>query len=174
MLCALTTSSAPALSQQSESPCERLEGFHRLGFWLGEWNVHSGEALVGTNTIEKILNGCAIMEHWRGDGGTEGKSLFFYNHVSDTWKQVWVTQNATSPGGLKEKTLLPILADGSLRFQGIVTLEDGRSFLDRTTLSPLPGDRVRQVIEISGDEGATWQTRFDAIYSRPAREAPSG
>lgn len=166
---ALSSSSAPA--QQQAAPCDALEEFHRLDFWIGEWDVRSGEQLVGTNTIEKILGGCAVMEHWRDATGSEGKSLFYHDPVAAIWKQVWVTDRATAPGGFKEKTMMPMPADGSVRFQGTVILADGRSVLDRTTLTPLPEGRVRQVIEISADQGATWQTRFDAVYSprRPAR-----
>ena len=58
---------------------------------MGEWGVVAGDERVGTNRIEKILDGCAILEHWRDNGGSEGKSLFYYNHATDTWRQVWVT-----------------------------------------------------------------------------------
>jgi hypothetical protein len=93
------------------SPCDDREGFRRLDFWLGDWIVYVGERQVGTNRIEKILAGCAIMEHWTDAGGNQGKSLFFYNPTTDRWKQVWVTQDATRPGGLKEKELVENHAD---------------------------------------------------------------
>jgi hypothetical protein len=54
-----------------------------------------------------------------------------------------------------------------VRFQGEIPKPDGTSYLDRTTLSPLSGNRVRQVIEISRDGGKTWQVTFDAEYPRP-------
>jgi hypothetical protein len=38
--------------------------------------------------------------------------------------------------------------------------------LDRTTLAPLPGGRVRQTIEISRDGGQAWTPAFDAFYVR--------
>jgi hypothetical protein len=38
--------------------------------------------------------------------------------------------------------------------------------LDRTSLVPLPGDEVRQLIEVSSDGGATWRPTFDARYRR--------
>lgn len=36
--------------------------------------------------------------------------------------------------------------------------------MDGTTLSPLAGGEVRQLIEISLDGGTTWQAGFDARY----------
>ena len=50
-----------------------------------------------------------------------------------------------------------------------VYAEEDKSYLDRTTLSDLENGRVRQVIEVSMDEGANWKTVFDAEY-RPANK----
>ena len=36
----------------------------------------------------------------------------------------------------------------------------------RTTLTPLPGGRVHQLIEWSNDDGRTWQTSFEGWYRR--------
>jgi hypothetical protein len=41
------------------------------------------------------------------------------------------------------------------------------SHMDRTTLTPLAGGRVHQVIEISRDGGKNWETVFDAEYRQP-------
>jgi len=46
----------------------------------------------------------------------------------------------------------------------IARLPDVRSFLDRTTLTPMEEGKVRQVIETSRDEGERWRTGFDAVY----------
>ncbi len=90
-------------------------------------------------------------------------------HVVGTnrWKQVWVTDAATVLGGVKEKRELPI-ADGGMRFQGELVDRD-RIILDRTTLTPLGGGRVRQLIETSIDGGTTWKAQFDAVYERTTR-----
>lgn len=159
-------SAGPAAAQDPPPPCEEVEGFHTLDFWVGEWDVYLGDTRVGSNRIEKILDGCAIMEHWKDRRGSEGKSLFYYQPLTDTWKQVWVTQNATRVANLKEKTLVERFDDGGVRFQGRVPLPDGTEAIDRTTLTPLPDGTVRQVIQASMD-GEEWRTNFDAIY-RPA------
>lgn len=82
------------------------------------------------------------------------------------WKQVWVTESARRPGGVKEKHLLASLPDGGVRFQGEIRQPGGRILLDRTTLAPLPGGEVRQLIEVSADGGETWRPAFDARYRR--------
>ncbi len=146
--------------------CDGSPPFSRLDFWLGDWDVYSGDTLVGSNRIEKTLRGCAVLEHWTGAGGGRGLSLFYVDD-GGRWRQVWVTENARRPGGIKEKVRQPMEAADAVRFQGEIRLPGGDSYLDRTTLTPLDDGRVRQLIEISRDGGETWETTFDAIY-RPA------
>ena len=147
--------------------CSEVEVYGALDFWVGEWDVYMGDELVGRNRIEKILSGCAVLEHWSGAGGGEGKSLFFVSG-DGTWKQVWVTGWATRPGGVKEKTLQATESTDEVRFQGRIFVPDGSSYLDRTTLTRLPSGDVRQVIETSTDDGHSWTTGFDATY-RPRK-----
>lgn len=151
-------------------PCDEHEGFQRLDFWVAEWTVFAGDRRVGENRIEKILDGCAIVEHWTDPGGGQGKSLFFYNPTPDRWKQVWVTEDATRPGGLKERELVETLESGAVRFQGEIPLPGDRESLDRTTLTPDPDGSVRQVIEVSRDGGISWEVTFDARYDRDGDE----
>ena len=145
-------------------PCSAVEAFAALDFWVGSWTVHVGGEQVGTNRIEPILDGCAVAEHWVDADGSPGQSLFYYLPALGAWKQVWVTPFATAPGGVKEKTLIERLEGGGVRFQGEIPLPNGGSYLDRTTLTPLAGGRVRQHIEVSTDGGATWRSTFDAEY----------
>jgi hypothetical protein len=70
----------------------------------------------------------------------------------------------TDAGPIKEKRLIEDLNGSGVRFQSEIPHPDGSSHLDRTTLTPLPGGRVHQVIEISRDAGKTWETVFDAEY----------
>jgi quercetin dioxygenase-like cupin family protein len=164
----------PAFWRETPDPalagsCERDPDFGKLDFWLGEWQVSVQGRGMGVNRIVKILGGCAVMEFWDRAGGGHGRSLFYHHPVTGRWKQVWITDDAPSVGGVKEKELVAELEDGSLRFQGEVLLSGGGSYLDRTTLTPLPDGRVRQLIEISRDRGESWESTFDALYRRRGR-----
>jgi hypothetical protein len=165
-----------ASAQQTLAPhaCQNDPAYQKLNFWVGNWDVFAKdeknqEQKVGTNAIEKLLDGCAFIVNWHDSEGHEGKSLFYYRPVQKDWKQVWVTD----VGPIKEKTLILEMPDGSIRFQGELAKRTGGTYLDRTTLTPLAGGNVRQVIEISLDNGKTWKTTFDAEYrkatSRSAR-----
>jgi len=158
---------ASAQPSSAAHACEKDPAYHKLDFWLGHWDVVDPQdgTMGGTNFIEKILDGCALIENWHelDPRGADGKSLFYYQKATHRWKQVWVT----AAGPIKEKRLIEEFKDGGVRFQGEIPRPDGSSYLDRTTLTPLPRDRVRQVIEISRDGGRTWETTFDAEYRRP-------
>ena len=150
--------------------CSEDPAYAALDFWVGEWDVRVDGEPVGENRIEKILDGCAILEHWADARGHEGKSLFYYVPARDELRQVWVTEAPGTPGGVKEKALVERLEGGGVRFQGDVPVPGGGSYLDRTTLTPETDGTVRQRIERSTDGGATWQVGFDAVYHRRSSE----
>ena len=162
-----------ALIAQEMEQCSDHAEYSELDFWLGEWEVFAGDEKQGHNRIEKILGDCIVMEHWVGAGGNMGKSVFYYDLAQKTWKQLWFTQWARHPGGIKEKTLVRKFTDGGVRFQGVITKADGDTYLDRTTLTPMENGNVRQLIEISKDDGENWQATFDAVYKRRTSPAPN-
>ena len=144
--------------------CDALPAYHLLDFWVGTWDVVSGN-YHGKDVVEKQLDGCAVTEKWTGGGGDRGFSLFYFNAFTKKWTQVWVTNAARLLGGLKEKYFIGSPSPGAVRFQGILPgMYSGKYVLDRTTLTPLPQHRVHQVIETSTDGGATWHAGFDAVY----------
>lgn len=149
---------------QQPVPCNEQEEFHLLDFWVGTWDVYAGDQKIGTNKIEKVLGGCAIIENWTGGRGNEGKSLFYYYPLENQWKQVWVTETPYANGGVKEKEHVETLENGGTRFQGEVLANSGVLYLDRTTLNPLSNGDVEQIIEISSDEGENWREVFRGVY----------
>ena len=136
------------------------------------------KARAGRNRVSKVLGGCAVTEEWVASDGSRGSSLFYYSTSEAVWKKVWVTDRALHPGGLKEKHLVTRFAEGGVRFQGEITLPDGRRILDRTSLRPGAKGSVSQRIEISRDGGDSWTTTFDAEYrptpADPARSPDDG
>jgi hypothetical protein len=109
---------------------------HALHFWIGKWDVSQNGQVVGTNTIESTLDGCAILEHWRDVKGGEGTSLFYFNKSENRWKQVWITNQSLKIGGTKEKIEdVDYTASGRIRFVG----------MDRTTLTREADGKVRHL-----------------------------
>jgi len=160
LACSATTSAdkkAGACPTTGEQP---------LAFWLGRWDVYADGKLDGHSFIESTLQDCAVVEHWDDVSGFKGMSLFYFEPHIHQWKQVWVTDHALSPGGLKEKALVFSTAD-LVRFQGTVWVAPDRMVIDRTTLRKLDDGTLSQVIEYSKDGGSTWMKSYDAAY-RPA------
>jgi hypothetical protein len=165
---------APQLAQATplpapiSQPCREQAMGRALDFWVGDWNVVNVDgSKAGENRIERILDGCAVIEHWHGiDKGDDGMSLFSYDAARHVWEQVWVTEDTSRPGGLKHKKLTGVLYANALRFEGQIVLDNGKIILDRTTLTPWLDGRVRQTIEDSKDGGKSWKTAFDAFYNR--------
>jgi hypothetical protein len=157
--------SVPVLAQAGGG-CRGDSTYAKLDFWLGDWQVFVGDTLVGTDRVTKVLQGCAVVEEWRDARGMRGQSLFYVEPTLRQWKQVWVTEAAQLPGGVKEKHLIASLRDGGVRFQGELRQADGRLVLDRTTLTPRPGGEVHQLIEVSHDGGSSWRPTFNARYRR--------
>jgi hypothetical protein len=172
VVCGVVPGSTAPVAAQAPPPCGDDPAFHRLDFWLGEWTVWVDGRQVGTNLIRAVQGACAIEEHWEDAAGGTGQSLFYLLPASGEWKQVWVTPMARAAGGVKEKTLVEGAPDDGVRFRGTIRRADGTSYLDRTTLTPIRGGRVRQHLEVSTDDGQTWRTTFDAEY-RP-RSSPGG
>ena len=165
----LRAQTSPAKPTPSH-PCQDEPAYHQLDFWVGKWDVYDNHdgSLNGTDIVEKIVGGCAIVENWQeADGSGEGKSLFYYEKAKKLWKQVWVTD----AGPMKEKQMIEEYKDSGVRFQGEIPHLNGGSHLDRTTLTPLPGGRVHQVIEISRDAGKTWEITFDAQYRQASQNS---
>lgn len=154
----------PSNAQNSTSPCQEQEKFQLLEFWVGQWDVYMGDQKIGTNHIQKVVDGCAIIENWTSGKGATGKSLFYYYPKEQRWKQVWVTENPFSNGGVKEKEHVKTLENGGTIFQGTVISAKGAEYLDRTTLNPLENGDVEQIIEISTDGGENWRQMFKGVY----------
>jgi hypothetical protein len=163
-----TANSASPASPPAPDDCLSLPRMHALDFWLGSWTVSWRGQVVGTNRIETMLKGCAIMEHWRDVEGAEGKSVFYYDPTTDRWKQVWLTDHAFRRGGTKEKTeLREHTSSGRVLFQGrYPDPESGATITDRTTLTRQADGTLRHLIEVSTDDGKTWRTSFDGLYRR--------
>ena len=150
----------------AQSSCGSNEQLALLDFWFGEWRVEdeTGEAL-GRNNIYRMLNGCVVQERWQGVNGGVGMSLFFVNPESGVLKQIWVSGQALSPGGTKEKELVQSELGEYVQFLGSYPSGDGK-VLDRTTLTLQDNGSILQLIEISRDNGLNWESAFRGIYKR--------
>ena len=136
------------------------EKSHEFDFWIGEWEVTAGGNVPGTNSIQPILDGCVVQEIWAGAGGSKGSSLNFYNPQLGQWEQFWVWRNGTTihtRGGY---------SDGKMILEGESKNQQGETVTNRITWTDNDDGTVRQYWEVSQDNGETWSTAFDGLYTR--------
>ena len=147
--------------RRSLFPCDTMPSARQFDFWIGEWDVYNPEKqLAGTNVIQKILGGCALMENWTGTFGGTGKSLNWFNPGAGYWQQTWVSDRAFTQEyreGRLDGTTLRFLGDQKTA-QGVQRV--------RLSFTPLAANRVRQHAESSSDGGTTWATVYDFLYLR--------
>jgi hypothetical protein len=147
-------------SERNARPCKFAPEARQFDFWVGVWDVQVGGRTVGTNVIERLEEGCLIMESWTGRGGTTGKSLNFYDPVLRKWRQTYVASNQAiweMSGEYKE---------GAMRYEGEIHTPNGRTTLTRVTLQSLSPDRLRHTQDDSTDGGKTWTNVWDSVYVR--------
>lgn len=135
------------------------EEHRRFDFWVGSWEVHADGDLAGRNEIRTVAGGCGLEETWSGAGGSHGTSLNYYDPADGRWHQLWV-----GSGGVILR-LSGGMEDGRMVLGGMRTAE-GERLRDRITWSPLEGGEVRQLWEVSRDDGDTWKAVFDGRYRR--------
>ena len=153
-LVAKLASAAPAAYQP---PAQARQ----FDFWIGEWNVETpGGAHAGDSRIEKILNGCALMEHWTSAKGNSGKSFNNYDARKDEWRQHWIDDSGT------ETFYVGHFADKRLTFTSEEIARDGSKKLHKMSFFDLGAEGVRQWGEVSVDGGNSWATEFDLFYRR--------
>lgn len=158
----LLLAQAPTPAPSPSGPPAQLgchgPGYSEFDFWVGDWDVmvRSG-TLAGNNKITRDYDGCVIREEWVGVRGMTGSSFNIYDPVRKRWHQTWVDNMGTL------LTMDGEFRDGAMRLEGPGTSPSGPS-LNRTTWTPLASGGLRQVWEVSSDDGKTWQLLFDGTY----------
>jgi len=155
---ALVATSAAAQSADIAKPCDAKE-FRAFDFWIGEWRVTwktpQGQPAEGRNSIKRVLDGCAIEEHWHGNDGSEGKSLTFFDPAAKRWHQTYL-----------DKTAQPLMLEGNIEGDSLVLTgsRDQEEFTTFHRITWTPAARgVRQRWEQSHN-GQLWETVFEGTY----------
>ncbi len=149
-----------AASQRAAEPCKDPANaqYRQLDFWVGEWDVYSGQQKVGESSVQLILKDCVVFENWHGLQGGDGKSLNKYNNVTKQWEQFWVSDSGTT------NYFKGSLVDGAMRYTLEMPGPSGGTLLRHLTFTPLAEGKVRQFSQRSMDGGKTWATEYDLVY----------
>lgn len=159
--------STPELEQihqrllQGIYPCKYSKEARQFDFWIGEWEVKSATGQqAGTSSIQLMLGDCVIFESWTSAQPQiySGKSFNLYNTITKKWMQTWVDDKGSViefiDGEYKDNKLV------------FVTKPDTKKQITRLTFFNLEPNLVRQLFEVTSDDGKKWATTTDLYYTR--------
>lgn len=153
-----------------KAPCAGDPVYRQLDFWIGEWDVYGlNGKKAGDSKITLILDSCILLEEWTSTAASKGliysgKSFNSYNARTNQWMQTWVDNvggsTAYVEGKLENKTM--VFRTSPFAFTKDTTAIRKLSFFN------LGAGKVRQLGEISKNNGSTWTTEYDLEYRRKA------
>lgn len=135
-----------------------------VGTWTASWDEGNGVEQLGTNTIEKQLDGKVLVENFRitsgKSAGFKGTSISVFQHRFNRWKQAW----ADNQGGYFD---FEGAFDGDKRiFQTEVSNRGGKQVQQRMIFYDIKEDSMTWDWERSEDGGETWNLAWRIFYER--------
>lgn len=156
-----------SLSAQN-NPCTTNPMYRQFDFWIGDWDVFGLKGqLAGTSKISLILDSCVILEEWNsvsknGQLTYSGKSYNTFNSAEVQWQQHWV-DNA---GGSNDYLLGKYENNKMIYITTPFVLSKDTLAIRRMTFFNINSQTLRQLGEISKDNGKTFITEYDLEYRR--------
>lgn len=141
-------------------PCKYAPEAKQFDFWVGEWDVQVNGQSVGTNVIQRLEEGCLIMENWTSNAGGSGKSMNFYNPIIKKWRQTYMSNNQViweMSGEYK---------DNVMQYDGEMLAVGSQPITVRVRIWSLGPDKLRHIQDNLGSDGKTWTNVWDSIYVR--------
>ncbi len=166
ILCSFLVSIQMGWSQQS--PCSTDSMYRQFDFWLGNWEAFSLKGQKsGDSKITSILDKCIILEEWTSASSQNGltysgKSFNTYNTASKQWQQTWVD----NVGGTNEYLQGEYKDNKMVFISNPFAVSKETMAIRRLSFFNLGSQKVRQLGEISKDNGVTWAVEYDLEYRR--------
>jgi uncharacterized protein DUF1579 len=155
-------STAQAPSNACAAPQQK-----QFDFWVGEWELtwpaqNGGPAGRGTNSIQRILDGCVVQESFLDQGPTNlrGTSVSTFDPRTGQWKQTWVDNQGAYLDFAGE------FKDGQMILQREAMGPSGGKFLQRMVWKNIAANEFDWSWEASHDAGKTWQVQWPIHYKR--------
>ena len=149
---------------QNDKPCsapETAQFDFWVGEWIAEWSGENGKIETGTNTVTKILSGCAVQENFSTSDKTFiGTSLSVYSPKKKIWQQTWVDNS----GAYLDFT--GNMDGGKMILSRKGKDKDGNEIMQRMVFYNITKESFDWNWEASTDEGKTWELKWKINYKR--------
>jgi len=163
----LATGAAPVAESTKPAFCRAPE-YRQFDFWVGDWDAFDAEnpaVKVAHNRVDRVLDGCVLLENYEGMDGSHGESFSIYDAVRGAWHQSWVTNHG------KLLVIQGQMQGGEMVLSGVNHTVSGDKYVRGTWKSEDGG--VRETAVTSADGGKTWKPWFDLIFRPTAASAAS-
>jgi len=147
-------------------PCSEPEQ-KQLEFWVGEWELtwpgnSPGQTDHGTNSVQRILDGCIVQENFSGAEAAHlrGQSVSIFDVSAGKWKQTWVD----SEGGHLD--FVGEFKDGQMILAREATRPDGTKSRQRMVFKNITHEEFDWSWEASKDGGKSWTVVWPIHYKR--------
>jgi len=153
-------------SRPANPPACVAPQYRQFDFWIGDWDafdVADPKTTVARTRVDRILDGCVLLEDYMASNGSHGESFSIYDASRNVWHQSWVTNRGrllVIEGGSKA---------GAMILSGTDRQEDGSERRIRGVWKPVSGG-VRETAFTSTDGGKNWNLWFDLVF-RPHHSA---
>lgn len=152
----------------AQKPCNSNPAYRQFDFWIGEWEAFGLNGnKAGDSKISLILDSCIILEEWTSASINRGiryagKSFNTYNAATKQWQQTWVDNVGGSTEYMEGK-----FESNKIIFQTRpFPVSKDTMAIRRLSFFNLGPAKVRQLGEITKDNGSTWKTEYDLEYRR--------
>ena len=147
---------------EQPSFCQFRLAARHFDFMVGTWDVHqgNGQGAQGTATFSKDITNCLLEETFEGPDGYEGLSFNTFDAFTQKWYRTYVDNDG------QRILMTGTLLNGSMVLTGTKAGSAGRSVEVRITWTPVSVDRVEQHWEYSRDQGTTWKSGQDIVFTR--------
>jgi ketosteroid isomerase-like protein len=133
--------------------------YRQFDFWVGDWDafdVENPAVKVAHNRVDRILDGCVLLENYEGTDGLHGEGFSIYDAARGVWHQSWVTNRG------KLLIIEGKFQNGEMILSGVDEFAAGKTVI-RGTWKPV-SEGVRETAVTSADDGKTWSPLFDLVF----------
>jgi tetratricopeptide (TPR) repeat protein len=145
--------------------CDAVPEHRQFDFWVGEWDVRPFATPkvqpTARSIIERANGNCTIVENYYTKGGYVGKSFNIYDATQRKWRQFWNDNSGTVIEFFGEYDA----TEKALKYRSESVNAQGQKQMGKMTFYNLADGNVRQIWEMSTDDGKTWSVAFDGLYT---------